>query len=238
MKKLAFFFSIFVIGLFSHPTDVKSPDVIDLQHLDLELSRKYSGEDWQGIEAICRPFAGALELIPYFEALQQKFQIQDAVMTGSWDSDTACYLSIQFDNLYTMESDPSSFQRALYDRSSNVRLQFGFSPDMLKQLLPDLKDSPVFFYLGVQKNSPRSLRDELQSIVTTHYNNCIIVIDDCQVPGRQDLSYETSYEAIKFLLGKIYPSYLYCYLIPKTPGAKAKLVIVPRSWVGEDQKIF
>jgi len=90
------------------------------------------------------------------------------------------------------------------------------------------------FYLDAHWEDYWPLRDEIIEIGKTHYDNCVIVIDDCKVPGRHDIPFdqykgkECSFEYIQDLLRFVFSGYEIDYLIPANVQNRAKLVIMPK----------
>jgi hypothetical protein len=186
------------------------------------------------------PFNYAPELIPYFAYLKNQFQIQVAIETGTWKAETTQCLAFLFDQVHTIEIQTNFFEQACQTLSGdlNAHVHFGNSSQVLKDLLPELSSFRSLFYLDAHWFSYWPLLDELKAIATTHKDNCIIVIDDVKVPERLDIPYdvyneteECGYEYVKASLAEIYSSYKYFYVIPKSIYSRAKLVIIPSSWI-------
>jgi len=186
------------------------------------------------------PFNYAPELIPYFFYLKNQFQLSAAVETGTWKAETTKCLAFLFDQVHTIELQASFFTDACETLSNdlNTHVHFGNSAEVLQKILPELSSSRTLFYLDAHWFSYWPLLDELNAIATTHKDNCIIVIDDVKVPGRSDIPYdvyheidECSYKYVEEALALIYSSYEYFYVIPNSVYSRAKLVIIPSSWV-------
>jgi hypothetical protein len=102
--------------------------------------------------------------------------------------------------------------------------------------LPHLKDRRLLFYLDAHWYEYWPLLDEIKIISKSHKDQCILVVDDCQVPGRSDIDYDEykgipcSYEYVKEALDDCFTKYDYHYLIPRDPNRRAKLVAIPKNW--------
>jgi hypothetical protein len=116
-------------------------------------------------------------------------------------------------------------------------MHLGDSVSILHSLLPKLIGKPVLFYLDAHGNGAWPLLGEIAEIGKTHKDNCIIVIDDFKVPGRDDIPYdyykgnECSYEYIKNQLDEVFTEYAFTYLIPKRLSSRAKFVALPKKWL-------
>ena len=87
------------------------------------------------------------------------------------------------------------------------------------------------------------LLDEIDEIGKTHKDNCIIVIDDVMVPGRDDIGCDwypkypgsseylsCSHEYAKDKLAGAFTEYHDMYVVPHNPEMRAKLVVIPKKW--------
>jgi cephalosporin hydroxylase len=183
-------------------------------------------------------FNHAPELISYFAKLKQKYKIDTIVETGTYKGGTTVVFADLFDAVHTIEIVPDQY---LYSKNRlsifpNVTCHLGSSEKVLQSILPALANQRVLFYLDAHWESYWPLLDELEEINRTHHKNCIIVIDDCKVPGREDIpfdaykSHECSLEYVKEKLDQLFRSYEVVYLIPKSVYSRAKLVVIPNKW--------
>lgn len=187
------------------------------------------------MQKLFSPFNHAPELIPYYLYLKNQFGITTAIETGTWKGETTRFLASIFDQVHSIEIQEEFFVQASEELSSfsNLRLHHGNSPEVLQSILPELSSERILFYLDAHWFSYWPLLDELEAIGTTRKDACIIIIDDVKVPFRPDIPYD-SYEGeecglayIERALNRLFPSYEYCYLLPKSPLSRAKLVIIP-----------
>lgn len=185
-------------------------------------------------------FNWAPEIGSFVNMLKSRYNIKAAIETGTLYGHTTIFLASIFDQVHTIEINPSNYQASVsYLRSwPNAICHLGSSEQVLKQILPGLENQSLLFYLDAHWQDYWPLLDELEEISKTHKDNCIIVIDDFKVPGRPDIPYdisgsgldECSYDYVKCKLEKIYSDYNYYYVLPKRIDSKAKLVVIPKDW--------
>lgn len=206
---------------------------IDLSHVNMAYQFGYVDSN-----LAYGAFNGAPEISLFVNMLRCRYNIHVAIETGSLYGHTAAFLASIFNQVHTIEIVPTNYQvsqNTLYP-FPNAVCHLGSSQEVLKELLPLLKEKSLFFYLDAHWNEYWPLLDELEEISKTHKDNCIIVIDDIKVPGRPDIAYdayaehECSYEYVRNAFDKIYSSYDYYFVLPRNLGSKAKLVVFPRNW--------
>lgn len=201
----------------------------------LELNR-YAGE--MGFLAFNRSME--ISLFVYF--LKSKFDMDVAIETGTDTGITSRFLSLYFNDVYTIELNPERYNNAtkMLSKYSNVKCYLGNSDTILSELLPNLKERRILLYLDGHCDSNVEaywpLLNELKEISKTHRDNCILVIDDFKVPGRPDLTYDSingndcCYEYIQDQLDEVYSSYSYHYVIPSHLQSRAKFVAIPTAY--------
>lgn len=183
-------------------------------------------------------FNSAPELTPFFALLKRDYHINTVIETGTFEGSSTVLFSILFNKVYTIDNSVDFHQKAKENLKifSNIQCCLGSSEKVLKSILPFHSSEPVLFYLDAHWESYWPLLDELKEIAVTHKDNCIIVIDDIKVPARDDILYdryenhECSYEYVKSQLDKVFTEYTIQYLIPRSVGSKAKLVVIPKQW--------
>jgi len=181
-------------------------------------------------------FNGAPEIGTFLVYLKKAYHLDSAVETGTFMGNTTVYLSLLFDAVYTVEIVEKTYQETANKLKSfpNVRCLLGSSDHVLSRLLPKLVGKRVLFYLDAHWEDYWPLRDELKEIGKTHYDNCVIMIDDFKVPDRQDILFdkykedECSLDYIKNELKQVFSDYEIHYLIPVNPQCRAKFVAVPK----------
>ncbi len=220
-------------SVFSYPTEI--PEFIDFGG---EYEAAFYDKAFHTKNTYSCPFNGAIEMATFFEYIQDVYQINTVVETGTFKANTTQFFGELFDTVHTIEVtkdfyDESQEKLARFD---NVFCHFGSSPEVLSKILPSLKDERVVFYLDAHWYEDWPLWNELREISKTHKDNCIIVIDDFKVPGRADIPYdssssaECSYEYVKNQLKKVFTGYTIHYLLPKNPISRAKFVAIPKKW--------
>lgn len=194
--------------------------------------------DWTELGSQYDPFNHAIEFAIYFDYLKEKYGITTAVETGTWNGQTTKLLAHLFPEVCTIELNYFSYKNSVQQlsKSRNVHLYHGNSPEILSSILPARTNERVVFYLDAHWQAEWPLLNELEQISKTHKDNCIIVIDDFKVPGREDIPYDSyggndcSYEYVEKQLSKVFSSYTYHYLTPKHPSSRAKFVAIPNEW--------
>ncbi len=184
------------------------------------------------------PFNCASELSTFFTYIEEEYNIRTVIETGTFKANTASFFATTFDTVHTVEVNPEFYEesRKILESFPNVHCHQGSSPNILRKILPNLAHERVLFYLDAHWYADWPLLNELREIRKTHKNNCIIVVDDFKVPGRNDIPYDThngndySYEYIQNNLNRIFSDYTVHYLIPKDVRARAKFVAIPKTW--------
>lgn len=234
-----FFWTLFLfVPLVAFSTPVKLPKIIDFSTI---YSLQPTEFDLGGLEKTAhslQPFNKAPELSSFFAYLKSAYPIDTVIETGTWRGKTTAFFSFLFAQVHTIEISTEVYRNAkeILKPYSNITCHLGSSEKVLSQLLPSLRDRPLLFYLDAHWRQFWPLLQELNEISKTHRDNCIIVIDDFKVPGREDIPYdsyenkECSYEYIKNGLSEIFSEYTFHYLIPKSIHCRAKFVAIPKTW--------
>jgi len=184
------------------------------------------------------PFNCASEMSTFFTYIEEEYNIRTVIETGTFKANTTVFFASTFDTVHTVEVNPEFYaeSKQTLQQFPNVQCHLGSSPIILRKILPSLANERVLFYLDAHWYTDWPLLDELREIRRTHKNNCIIVIDDFKVPGRNDIPYDThmgndySFEYVQKHLHRIFNEYTVHYLIPKDVNARAKFVAIPKSW--------
>jgi predicted O-methyltransferase YrrM len=183
-------------------------------------------------------FNSAPELSPFFNFLKAKYHLNTAIETGTFKGSTTTLFARLFDTVHTIEISESTFQEAKETLKpyENIQCHLGSSEKVLSNILPSVKGKPVLFYLDAHWQEHWPLLEELEEISKTHRDNCIIVVDDIKVPGKNSIPYdkygehECSHEYMKTQLDKVFSEYTYHYVIPKSASSRAKFVAIPKKW--------
>lgn len=195
----------------------------------------YEPDSWRLGQAA---FNFAPDIAPFFLFLKQAYKIDTVIETGTNVGATTLYFSLLFDNVHTIEIDPHFYKEALENlkMTPNVKCHLGDSKKILPELLPSLKNNRLLFYLDAHWHNDFPLNKEIRIIAETHKNNCILVIDDFQVKGREDLQFDAwgeescTFVSIRPALETLFTDYTVHYVIPKSLKAKAKFVAIPKQW--------
>ncbi len=181
-------------------------------------------------------FSSSAEIGSFFDYIKHLYSINTVVETGTYFGATTLWFSYLFDSVHTIELLENYYTSALctLEERSNVSLHLGSSEIVLSDILPQMQETSLVFYLDAHWYSYWPLLNELEEISKTHRDNCIIIVNDIKVPGREDIPYdsyngfECSYEYIKPQLDKIFSEYSIHYLIPEDVHCRAKLIAIPK----------
>ena len=157
-----------------------------------------------------------------FKDLLDSFQFDAIVETGTYTGNTTGYLS-EVSNLpvYTCELNKwfySIAQMRLKD-FSNIHFTLGDSRVFLEKLAQsELTDKNVFIYLDAHWYNDLPLHYELK-IISEHWKNFVIMIDDFQVPDDSGYGYDHYSKKKSFRLKIFGKLFSYYNLKPFFPAA-------------------
>jgi predicted O-methyltransferase YrrM len=182
-------------------------------------------------------FNQAPEILNVIVYLKKRYKLQDAVETGTYQGNTSKALSMLFDKVYTIEVTENSYQNSQKSLASsdNIELIFGSSEQKLDELLPNLTNRRILFYLDAHWDQNWPILKELSAISKTHKDNCVIIIDDVQVPGYSSIAYDShqgealSYDYIKEVIGQVFTNHSVHYALPSDYNKRAKMILIPVS---------
>jgi len=127
-------------------------------------------------------------IISLMDAMQQAYQIDTFVETGTYKGDTAVWAAKRYQQVITCEASFEIFNLAQkrLARYTNIEHHSGHSLETLKQVLPNLAD-PVLYWIDSHwsaeqtygENDECPLLDELQ-IILTHSSESFIFVDDAR----------------------------------------------------------
>ena len=143
-----------------------------------------------------KAFNGDKYLGEEFLKLIKKFKIKNIIETGTYRRDTTRAFSGMADKVYTIESNRSFYfgSKKILKNYSNVRTFFGSSPEVLKKILPNIKENTLFF-LDAHWGHYWPILDELKEISKIDsLKNSVIVIHDFYVP-EVDFGYDSYYHS-------------------------------------------
>jgi hypothetical protein len=166
-----------------------------------------------------QPFNNDKYIANTFLKLKEKYNILNAVETGTFEGGTTAFLSENFNTVYSIESNYDFINKAaayLKNKNLNPTLIHGKSENILPAILNKLTGNTIF-YLDAHWYEHCPLLNELNLI--KEYNlKPIIAIHDFYVPGASTLGYDTwnnqilNIDWIKDSLNKIYDNnYSYFY---------------------------
>ena len=160
------------------------------------------------------------------------FDLDSIIETGTFKGKTTDFFADVFDIVHTYEIN-REYARA-YKKPGNVKLFVKNSGRYLKNSFKHLNDRRPLFYLDAHWGDYWPVNDEIKQISKQYKDNCIILIDDCQVPGYPNIGHDNykgqplNYEYVKSRLDEAFTSYKVYYLI--TEGEfRGKMLIIPDS---------
>jgi len=165
------------------------------------------------------PFNGDNFIANNFLKLKEKFNIENAIETGTFEGGTTIFLAQNFKNVFSIECNVVSFIKAennIKNANVNVNLIFGKSEEVLPFILNIVSNNTIF-YLDAHWYNDCPLKNELQLIKKFNLKP-IIAIHDFFIPDSKKLGYDTyngqsfTYEWLKEDLDAIYDKkYNYFY---------------------------
>jgi len=183
-------------------------------------------------------FNGSRDIGAFVHYLIDEFEIESVVETGTYLGNTTAFFAQVSKDVHTVEVIEETYQSTKNKLKDfpNIAFHLGSSDAVLPKLLPKLASKRTLFYLDAHWYENWPLLKELEAIAQTHYDNCVVVIDDFKVPGRKDIPYdfygkhECSLEYIFPKLTKVFSDFQIYLLIPKDKSNRAKFVAYPKSW--------
>lgn len=179
------------------------------------------------------PFNGDRYIEQEFLKLKARFNIRNAVETGTCLGSTTIFLSNNFEKVYTIEISRSflNIARQKFISHKNIEVFEGDSVEVLSNNLNHLNDQTIYF-LDAHWLDNCPLKNELCAIKG---RKPVIVIHDFYVPG-SSLGYDSyngqpfTFEWLKPQIDAIYDGYEYYYNTDeKSEGAKrGVLYITPK----------
>ena len=155
-------------------------------------------------------FNDSVTCVAFVKELIKKYGLQYALETGTHQALTTRELAGMFEKVYTIELNDEFYNRcaAALHGYNNVYLIKGDSGKDLKPVLDEFPEGiKTFVYLDAHWYNYWPLLDEIDQLGANPniINNCIIVIDDFQIPDRPDIPYD-SYGSIALNLDYVKPT--------------------------------
>jgi len=135
------------------------------------------------------PFNGQAHRQKIFNDILRALPFEAIIETGTCRGTTTEFMSRSGLPIYSVDNDPRLFEFASlrFRKNKNIRLFYGDSRSVLKQLAIDVQvpKQNIFFYLDAH---PFNLRDDLPlreevTFIFDSWKNSVVMIDDFQVPG-------------------------------------------------------
>jgi predicted O-methyltransferase YrrM len=125
-----------------------------------------------------KPFNGDTILQGMVYGLLKTYRVRAAVETGSFMGKTTEWLSDNVDFCYGIEVQEEFCEKAK-ENATDAQVILGSSIEVLPQVLEEIENGPVFFFIDSHWENEWPLLDELRIIGESKWaKNCIIVIHD------------------------------------------------------------
>jgi hypothetical protein len=133
------------------------------------------------------PFNGQRGRQAIFNEIVRLLDVKGVIETGTFRGTTTEFMAQQDGApIWTVEARPRYYYYAVMRlrRFSQVHISLGDSRTFLKRLVTsnEVPKSRAFFYLDAHWYDDLPLKDEIE-IITRHWSNFAIMIDDFEVPG-------------------------------------------------------
>lgn len=140
--------------------------------------------------------------VKFFDALQEVHPIDTFIESGTYLGETSIKASRCFKQVHTAELNAMFYTNAVSSLKNyaNIHVYHGASPVILKNILPNLNENKILFWLDghfmsnmpeiVNGEGPVSINhnytpilEELAEIKNNHLENCLVLIDDIRLFG-------------------------------------------------------
>lgn len=178
----------------------------------------------------------------FIQNLMLNLDIQACIETGTYKGGSTLWFAKLLPEVHTIEINEDLYRenQTTFKGLQSIRAHLGNSPKVMDVILKDWDpERSVLFYLDAHWHDYWPILDELLAISRSSCrNNCVIVIDDFQIPGRPDIPYDSyngqalNFHFVEASLRKAIPDLHYEYYAPppSMKGHRGRLVAYPRSW--------
>lgn len=191
------------------------------------------------------PFNGNPDFGDYVKMWVDRFQVRGIIETGTFlGSTTGFFAALPALQVHSIEIQPDYLDRArkrlAVAAAPHLHLHLGDSRTILPVILQSLAGSGfLLFYLDAHWNDEYvPLFTELEIIAKHVPNECLIVIDDMQVPDRPDIPYDSfqgrpfSLELVEPYLAAVFPAGYHAEIYappPRLAKTRGRLLVWPAS---------
>lgn len=183
MRKITkFIFTFLIFSVFLHPSNLVSNLNQHSKKFDFSYCKYEGNDDNLGISGL---------KLEFIQQLHSYFNGDAFVESGTYLGDTSYTASLVFPNVYSIELSKTLYEKACsrFESQSNIHLYQGNSSDLLPEILRELKDKKVVFFLDGhfskrmtakgETNTPILM--ELEAIKQSGITNSVIIVDDIRL---------------------------------------------------------
>jgi len=159
---------------------IKKREARRLSNAEVEELRQQYGSDTKGFDHYmhdncgCRTFIDP-NFVRVIKKLKADFDLRNFVETGTYDGETALFMSLLFDKVFTCDVIDWKRRPEIYF-ADNLIYETKNSPDFLRAHLPQIRKQSMFF-LDAHWGAYWPLQDEM-AIIFKECEKPLIVIDD------------------------------------------------------------
>lgn len=188
------------------------------------------------------PFNGSPDFGNVVEKYMKDYNINTVIETGTFHGSSTLFFAQKVAEVHTIEILPETFEsnKRTFAQKPVIHAHLGNSPEILSRLLQNWpREKRILFYLDAHWGDYWPLNDELTKISqSSARDNCLIIIDDFQIPARPDVPYDV-YKGqplnLSFVMNNLQlalPNLCYEYYAPPLthPHSRGRLIAFPSLW--------
>lgn len=195
------------------------------------------------------PVRNAFNANPLFEAFIERllnvYEIKACIETGTFNGGSTLWFAKHLPEVHTIEINKDYFNgnKSIFATMPSIRAHLGNSPVVMQELLKTWPhEKRCVFYLDAHWGDYWPIHDELLQISKSSCrDNCMIVIDDFQVPNRPDIPFDNYHghalniAFIEKQLKEALPNLHFEYYAPppELRLSRGRLIAFPKHWIND-----